>query len=92
MPFQEVADRLEVILSSVNNAVQRLHLAAIVQAEEEADIEDDEGVPSQDVTTRRELARSTIETFFLSSYDKTEHLNKVLHWLEDTGELGTPYT
>lgn len=88
MPLQEVAERLEIILSSVNSAVQRLCLAAVVQTEEEEDHEDDEGALAQDMNTRRELARSTIEAFFFSSCDKTDHLTDVLHWLRDAGELG----
>ncbi|XP_062391646.1 uncharacterized protein LOC134079564 [Sardina pilchardus] len=84
----EVADRLEVILNSVNTAVQRLRLANVVLAEEESDDEDDEvdEDAAQDLNKRRESARSSIEAFFLSNFDKTEYLNTVLHWLKDIDE------
>ncbi|XP_041958946.1 uncharacterized protein LOC121718149 isoform X2 [Alosa sapidissima] len=38
------------------------------------------------MSKRRELARSFIKAFFLSNFDKTEHLSTVLHWLQDTVE------
>lgn len=88
--FQEVAGRLRVILNSVNTAVQRLHLATLLQAEEEADDEDGDQSAARDVNSRRERARSAIQTCFLSCFDKNEHLSSVLEWLNDTGKCGLP--
>uniref|UniRef100_A0A4W5M5K6 Uncharacterized protein n=1 Tax=Hucho hucho TaxID=62062 RepID=A0A4W5M5K6_9TELE len=80
---RDMAERLHVILNSVNKALYRMRLASAVEEED-----DDLITQSQHLEEKRRRGQQlvTIQAFLQSSLDKENELSMVLQWLRNMNQ------
>ncbi|XP_041711923.1 protein FAM186A [Coregonus clupeaformis] len=80
---RDIAERLHVILNSVNKALYRTRLASAVEEED-----DDLLTQSQHLEEKRRRGQQlvTIQAFLQSNLDKENELSVVLQWLRDMNQ------